>query len=195
MLAEGKRKRFGMSLSSKDKSQLEKLKKCLDSTYPIKEYKQTIGYSVGSTYSRIAIDSDEMFDDLVSHGVVLHKTNIVKPPNIDKEFIPSFILGYFDGDGSIFLNKGRSPFYSINIVGTDELLTFIHDYFKSVGIIKKDREVNLEKRREGQAVSYIRYGGNNLVSRIMEVLYQNVDSDLPLERKRELYLKCKDRIF
>ena len=195
MLSEGKRKRFGISLSSKDKSQLEKLKKCIGSTYPIKEYKQEVGYSIGSTYSRIIIDSDEMFNDLVSHGVVLNKTNIVKPPNIDKEFIPSFILGYFDGDGSIFLNKGRSPFYSINIVGTDELLTFIHDYFKSVGIIKKDREVNLEKRREGQAVSYIRYGGNNLVSRIMEVLYQNVDSDLPLERKRELYLKCKDRIF
>ena len=136
-----------------------------------------------------------MFDDLVSHGVVLNKTNIVKPPNIDKEFIPSFILGYFDGDGSIFLNNSKRPFYSINIVGTDELLTFIHHYLRSVGAIKKDRDVNLEKRKDGQIVSYIRYGGNNLVSRIMEVLYQNVDSDLPLERKKELYLNCKNRIF
>lgn len=187
------RKRFGMTLSSKDKSQLEKLKKCLEATYPIKDYEQHQGYSIGSTYSRLIIDSEEMFDDLVSHGVLLNKTNIIKPPNIDKEFISSFILGYFDGDGSIFLNNCKSPFYSICIVGTDELLAFIHNYFVELEIT--NRELHLEKRKENQNVSYIRYGGNNLVARIMEILYENIDLSLPLERKRQLYLNCKNRIF
>ena len=187
------RKRFGMALSIKDKSQLEKLKKCMDATYPIKDYEQKSGFSNHTLYSRLIIDSEELFNDLVHHGVSQHKTNILKRPNIDSEFLSSFILGYFDGDGSIFLNNGRCPFYSISIVGTDDILTFIHNYLKDVGVLNK--EVKLEKRKNTQIVSYIRYGGNNLVQKIMDTLYKNIDPSLPLERKMELYLNCKNRIF
>lgn len=187
------RKQFGISLSTKDKPQIEKLKRCLNSTYPIHDYVQSSGYAVGSSYSRLLIDSEEMFDDLVSHGVLEHKTNIVKPPNINEEYFSSFILGYFDGDGSICVNNSTSPFYSISFVGTDDLLRFIHEYLYSRGAVDKD--LHIEKRRDGQTVSYIRYGGNIIVPKIMDILYENIDSSLPLERKRQLYLNCKNRIF
>lgn len=186
-------KKFGMALSVKDKHHLEKLNKCLSSNYPIKTYQQKHGFSNNTQYCRLLITSDKIFDDLVKHGVYENKTNILTKPNISEEFYPSFILGYLDGDGSIFLNKGKYPFYSISFVGTDDILTFIHNYLQSIHIVNKN--INLEKRKNGQIVSSIRYGGNILVSNILDVLYQYIDINLPLDRKKELYLKCKNRDF
>lgn len=186
-------KKFGMALSIKDFNQLEKLNKCIDSTYPIHSYLSSSGYKTNTEYCRVLITSDSIFDDLQRHGVFENKTNLLEKPNIDCEFYNSFILGYFDGDGSIFLNHAKYPFYTINICGTDNILTFISSYLKSKKIIKK--EAKLSKRKEGQIVSYIRYGGNVLVSKILDDLYKDLDVDIPLERKRALYLKCKNRIF
>lgn len=183
----------GIALAAKDRGHLEKFKRCVHATYPIHDYISNRGYKNGTKYSRILIESVDMVDALVSHGVYENKTNIIKRPNIDSLLIPSFILGYFDGDGSIFLNQGRSPFYSINIVGTDDMLYFIHQYLVDSKILNRD--ANIEKRKPEQTVSYIRYGGNRLVTCIMDVLYADVPDWLPLSRKKELYQKCKSRSF
>jgi len=186
------RKLFGMSLGIKDREQLEKLNKCLDSTYPLHEYSFD-GYKPDTRYVRLIVESGEIFDGLLKQGVFTNKTNILKPPPINPVYYPSFILGYFDGDGSIYLNNGRSPFYTINIVGTNDILTFIHNYLVNNNITSKP--INLEKRKKHQTVSYIRYGGNIIVEKIMSLLYSKIDLNLPLQRKYNLYLKCKERNF
>lgn len=181
-------KKVGLALSVKDELHIKKFNEALHSTYPIHTYTQTHGYTNNTIYSRVIITSDKLFDDLSKLGVVERKTSVLKPPPIKEEFYPSFILGYFDGDGCIFCNQCRSPFYSINIVGTDEVLSFIHSQFVKNNITTK--RLYLEKRKEKQQVSYIRYGGNRVVSKIYEYLYQNIDEQTPLQRKRELFLKC-----
>lgn len=183
---------FGMSLGEKDKDQLLKFKECLKATYPIRTY-TTNSYKDGTKYVRLNIRDEKLVNDLEKWGVIPHKTNVLKPPQINATYNASFILGYFDGDGSIFLNKTKSPFYSISIVGTDPMLEYIHSYLKSVGAITK--EIKLEKRKPEHVVSYIRYGGNRMVTNIMSKLYENIDLSLPLNRKYSLYLKCKNRIF
>lgn len=187
------KKLFGISLARKDKHQIEKLNLCLDSNYPINDYVSTNSYKENTEYSRLIIIHDELFNGLTKHGVVPHKTAIIERPNIEEKYYPSFILGYFDGDGSIFLNKSKRPFYSVNIVGTDDLLSFIHNCFVNNNVTGKT--LKLEKRKQEQTVSYIRYGGNAIVSKIMEYIYSEIDIQLPLERKRELFSKCKSRIF
>jgi hypothetical protein len=42
-----------------------------------------------------------MSNDLIDKGIVPNKSLILKPPSISKEYYLPFILGYFDGDGSI----------------------------------------------------------------------------------------------
>lgn len=189
----GNRKLIGMSLKRSDRNQLEKLKQCLSATYKVRDYTTSSSYKANCEYSRLIVEHEQLFDDLVSHGVVEHKTNILKPPNIKHEFINSFILGYLDGDGSIHVSNAKSPFYVVSFVGTDEVLTFIHNYFKECGFTNRD--VHLEKRKKEHAVSYIRYGGNILATKILDKLYSDVDAQLPLDRKRQLYLNCKNRIF
>ena len=188
-----RKKIFGISLSSKDADQLRKLNRCLNSNYDIKEYVVKNGYKPGTKYSRLIINSEQMYNDLINHGVYERKTSILRNPTIPREYDAPFILGYFDGDGSIFLNNGKYPFYSIDFVGTDSVLTYIHNYFMKEGCTKKS--LYLEKRRQNQTVSYIRYGGNVLVETMLGILYQSVPNYLPLDRKRLLYEKCKNRIF
>lgn len=188
----GKEKKVGLSLSVKDLEHLEKFKKFISATYPIHKYTSS-GFSE-SEYCRIVVSSDSMYDDLLKNGVVEHKTEILKPPNtIPKYLTKYYLLGYFDGDGSIYLSRGRSPFYSISIVGTDAICTFINDLLIENNIINVPKRI--EKRKKEQTVSFIRFGGNRIVSKILGFLYDGIDPDVPLKRKKELYIKCVNRIF
>jgi DNA-binding transcriptional regulator WhiA len=186
-------KKLGITLSSKDRDHLETFIQCLNATYPIKDYSVTGGYKIGIPYSRVLISSDKIYNDLILHGVVERKSLIKKYPIIDDHLINSFILGYFDGNGSIYLNNTKYPFYSISITSTDDVLCFIHNYFKSKGYI--NYECKLKKRQKKHIISYIRYGGNILVKTILSDLYNNIDTKICLKRKYDLYINCKNRVF
>jgi len=161
---------------------LYQFKNDLNSDSLIKKYKTTGGYKIGIEYSKLLITDYKMRDDLIKHGVVLNKTNIITAPNLQKNLIKHFIRGYFDGDGSIYKN-GKISNYNICICGTDELLKFIHNYFFINNLIKKN--LKLEKRKPQHIVSSIRYGGNNQVLNIMNHLYK--DATRYLIRKYNIY--------
>ena len=188
----GNGKKVGLALSIKDKGHLEKFKKFISATYPIHEYISS-GFSCAK-YCRIVVSSEKMFDDLCRIGIVENKTNVLNSPkNIPNNLLRYYILGYFDGDGSIFLNHSKYPFYSINIVGTDEICNFVNNFLLDNNIISNSAKI--EKRNKEQMVSYIRFGGNNMVSKILEFLYDGIDKEVPLKRKYEMYIKCVNRIF
>ena len=177
---------FGISISEKDVEILYKLNKCINSNYEIKNYTTSQGYSENTKYSRLLITSDKIFDNLLSHGVFENKSNNLKPPLIKNNLIRHFIRGYIDGDGSIYKTKNKYGFdFHVNIIGTNELLTYIHNYLKDNKLIQKD--LNLEKRKQEHKVSNIRYGGNNQTYNILKHLYNN--SKLYLTRKYNIYLK------
>jgi hypothetical protein len=73
-----------------------------------------------------------MFNSLLKHGVFLNKSKILMPPNIDGRFINSFILGYFDGYGSLKMknNKSGRIDFTVSIMGTRKPLAWIFDYIK-----------------------------------------------------------------
>ena len=187
-------KKIGITLSLKDIDHVKKFKQSVKSTYPIKEYCYDTSYKKDTEYCRLLMSSDNMYDNLMSYGVFENKTNIIKKPNIEYNMFRYFILGYFDGDGSIYKNNSKYPSYSISIVGTDDLLNFIHDYFYENNLTKR-KSSNLEKRKLNQLVSYIRYGGNNVVNDILSHLYDGIDTNIPLDRKYKLFLQCKSKKF
>lgn len=111
-------KRIGLALSTKDYKHLEKFKSFLNSDYPISVYTSS-GYS-NTEYCRMIITSEKMYEDLVSHGVVEHKTNVLEYPYwLDSDLQKHFLRGYIDGDGCI-TNNGSS--YAVKIMGTDGFL-------------------------------------------------------------------------
>ena len=83
--------------------------------------------------STFQIASDQIYDDLSQYGIVPNKTWDLNIKNIPKEFIPSFLLGYFDGDGSIYDAPTISK-TNVGICGTESCINSISKLLKNVGL-------------------------------------------------------------
>lgn len=175
---------FGMSLAEKDEFVLHKFKKCLEATHPINKYVST-GYGE-NTYFRLAITSEKTVKDLIKHGVVAQKTNILKAPNIESLYIPHFIRGYFDGDGCItnHLSSDGYTVYAVKILGTLDILNYIKHFIESNTDIRIN---NFYKRKPEQLVSSLELGTNNQSRIFLDLLYEN--ATIFLERKYQKYIE------
>ena len=178
----------GLSISNKDYNHLEKLKISLKANYPIHTYHVSHGYNPNSTYSRLIIANKQLYLDAVKQGILEHKTDILKPPNIEKSLWKHFIRGYFDGDGCISYNSKRNE-YAIKILGTVELLDFIKQFVEENSIAKIKRYY---KRHIDDIVSSIEIGGNIQVLKFCNAIYS--DSTIWLDRKHERYISLKQLI-
>ena len=180
-------RKLGVSLSEKDICHLEKFKECIEGNMPIPVYNVVSGYNLDSKYCRILLTSKKTADDLISHGVLEHKTNIITFPSLREDLKRHFIRGYFDGDGSVWKQKGKDvniEQYSISFIGTDELLTKTMECLLNDGAILRTYKIN--KRKENQIVSNFKFGGNNNTIRFLNYIYN--DSHIYLERKYNIYL-------
>ena len=178
-------KYVGITLNAKDAEHLYKFKNAINYTGDVRTYKYS-GYTE-VTGARVLFTSDIMFDDLIKNNVVEHKSNIIKPPDIPHEFVGAYILGYFDGDGSISITE---KYQGIKFLGTDLILDYILNYLTDNGIecLSKAKCV----RHQEDSVKYVSFGGANIVIKIMDLLYSNVDVNIPLKRKYEKYLNFKN---
>ena len=183
--------RFGITLSLKDINHLEKFKKCIQATNPIKTYQASeSNYNSNTLYSRILITSQKTVDDLKDKGVVENKTNILKFPTeeqVPKELIPHFIRGYLDGDGCISISnrkKRKKIEYSIKILGTECFLNGIKNFIELKTSIKISQYYT---RKVGQTVKALEFSGNRQVKYFLDLLYQN--ATIYLDRKHDRYIK------
>lgn len=181
--------RFGISISVVDKQHLYKFKEMINSTHPINTYTVSSGYKQGVEYCRIIIAEEKLVNDLIKQGCVHHKTNILQPPNIPKSLRKHWIRGYLDGDGSIIVhNTEYGDSYSIGFTGTDNILNWIMDELFDDKII--NRRYPITKRKSEQIVSTFSFGGNYLVKKFLDYIYNN--ATIYLQRKYDRYLNlCK----
>lgn len=150
-----------INISAKDKDHLQKFVDFCKLDKNITEYTTSAGFSNNTKMCKIEIYSNKMSQDLSNKGIVPRKSLILKPPNINSEYYLPFILGYFDGDGSIF--KTSQGAFGINIEGTREILEWINS------ILNISENNTLSKRKDdGTNNYYIRCGGTNKPYKIMK---------------------------
>ena len=140
---------FQICLSKRDKLHIVKLKKSLKSEHKIYNDRENI---------RLMISNDEFARDLIDLGVSPRKSLTLNFPSSDvlsKEFYSSFILGYFDGDGSISVRKNRWQF---NLVGTRKFLQKIEGILNDVGI--SQTKLTKEKRCKIGDLVYLTKAGS-----------------------------------
>ena len=102
-------------LDEKDFEVLEKIRKEMQISRPIKIYTR----SDGATQAKLAVFSSIMKRDLAHYSIVPAKTFILQPPELLKEeYYIDYIRGYFDGDGSIYICNNNSC--AVNIVGASK---------------------------------------------------------------------------
>lgn len=94
-----------IGLSSVDKEILEKIKKELQIEKPVLDYITSNGFNI----SELEWTSKKHKDFLAKYNIINNKTYL--PMQVPKDFSDenklAFILGYFDGDGSISISKEK----------------------------------------------------------------------------------------
>lgn len=167
-----------ININSKDIEHLEKFKKFCSTNAIIQRYIANKGFSSNTHMAKIVLNSKKMSKDLIDKGIVPNKSLILKQPNIEEKYYLPFILGYFDGDGSIF-KVSQNNNYGISIQGTKEILQWICTTLKW--------ESKLEKRNPDIDTNnyYIRCGGTIKPYNILKKLYDSCD--IHLDRKYNIY--------
>jgi hypothetical protein len=163
---------MGVSLKNGDEYLLEKLIVDLESTY-----KLTKQIKDGFLSYKLEINSSKMVNDLINLGCVPNKSLILTPPILKDKFVPHFIRGYFDGDGSIGKYDGRVKF---SLLGTKELLAWVLNFFKDKGM-KTTPKISKKKN-----IYSIQVNSKSDIELIENILY-NFSSDYYLKRKKDKF--------
>jgi LAGLIDADG-like domain len=147
-------------------------------------------YSDRNQY-RVIISQSKIYDDLVRLGVEPNKSLICKFPTEQQlpiEFVNSFILGYFDGDGSISRNP-RNKGWKICFTGTLDFVEKIREYLLISQNILTHHQIILEKRTGNGKIYYLNINGTcnkkegyERLEKIYKLMYKEVSG--PLERKK-----------
>lgn len=174
-----------INIHRKDKEHLEKLKIFMNSNVNIVDHVQDAGFSNKSGMSKITFNSLSMVNDFIELGVPPRKSLILQPPLIDEKFFLPYILGYFDGDGSIFQFNNNTE-WGINIVGTKEILEWINNILSITTSLEK-------KNEDGKNNYYIRCGGIQKPYEILKKLYDSVD--VHLDRKYQKFKELETVVF
>jgi len=104
------RKRFVISIQKPDGYILEPLAEDLNVTIVTRNPPSTIKNN-WQPQSKITVCSDSIFDDLQKLGCYPNKSTVgMDFPTLLPEFIPHFIRGFFDGDGSLGIKIEKNTY-------------------------------------------------------------------------------------
>lgn len=166
-----------INIHRKDREHLEKFKNFMNSNANIIDHIQTEGFSNNTPMSKIILNSKKMSQDLEKLGIVPRKSLILKPPLIDSKYYMPFILGYFDGDGSIY-KTSENKIWGISFEGTKEILEWIKENL--------EWDTTLSKRYQDDKNNYcIRCGGVRKPYTLLNKMYNSCN--IHLDRKYKLY--------
>ena len=131
-----------ITIKYEDRSVLDFIQKELKSNYKLLEIRK-ISYGKEIHHIRLQFSNKTITNDLMMYGILPRKsltmTNIIE--NIPYEYRDAFIIGYFDGDGSVSFisNSINNKSMNVQIRGTQDFLsgicnhldipiTYIHQY-------------------------------------------------------------------
>lgn len=131
-----------ITIKYEDRSVLDFIQKELNSNYKLLEIRK-ISYGKEVHHIRLQFSNKIITNDLIMYGILPRKsltmTNIIE--NIPVEYRDAFIIGYFDGDGSVSFisNSINNKSMNVQIRGTQDFLsgicnhldipiTYIHQY-------------------------------------------------------------------
>ena len=180
---------FGVTVSTIDLDVINFIKKQLESEHPVRRFTRVLENNKIGDYSEFRISNKKIKDVLHSYSIEPRKSltlnieEVIKNSLMNESLIPSFLLGYFDGDGGIYHynpEEGTEQF-SMSITGTLETCNYYKKYFQDIGF--------LTKRHKDNKNNYTyQIGGRNQVKKALDLLYEDTP-EFFFKRKHKIYLK------
>jgi len=172
-----------IGLSSKDVDVLEKIKNMVNSNCKISKAIRN-----GYEYVFFSIARKSMAQDINSLGITPKKSLTLKFPKIPQSHIKSFILGYFDGDGSVWESHNQ---ISVSFTGTKEFLEVVRAYILREGYLKG--HLGKHKSAPSGLTYRLCYHGNKGPMEILDWLYENSVESRRMNRKYDKYIFLKNK--
>ncbi len=177
---------FGVGLSSVDKIHLMKFARLFDAK--IIENTRVVH---GKIYYRVQIQvyNPFLYEQLLSKGVVPNKSLINRLDvfkYVPKYLSSHFVRGWFDGDGSIYINKVKCA-NTFSICGTKGNLRKIQSM-----ILNGVENLRVTKIKSTKGIFALEWGGSHQAIAIRNWLYN--DATVFLSRKKEKFNKVVRKI-
>ena len=118
-------------ITSTDTEIVETAKNLMKSTHKIVEQDQ-LGYGRKRIY-HFRVYNKNIVSDLEKLGIHERKSLTIKFPEIDIKYVPDFMRGFHDGNGSFFMDNTKNKLHS-NVMSTVELLTTWKEKLTILGI-------------------------------------------------------------
>lgn len=138
IMADGciKNNRISISLQKNDESILRFIKNELNIEAEIK-YRTRTRLNTLCYQCVLEFSSKQIVTDLANiYGIHPKKTGTEQLPNIPKEYLYTFICGYFDGDGCVSLGTKKQCPLCVDICSaSDKILKQINDLFGNTGLV------------------------------------------------------------
>lgn len=177
-----KNNKVSISLSSNDRCLLERFSIILNSGAPIRDYKVKTKLGKIRSYSKMDVNSLNISQKLSFWGVEQNKTFKIRFPFfLKKELWSSFVRGYFDGDGCVFIsekykNNMVTSFTSNKLFLEDLMSIFVNEL--GLNNVKISTASNSDER-----IGVLPYSGRNNCIKIRDWMYQY--DTISLSRKKE----------
>lgn len=173
-------------VSSVEKENIEKIKKILDSKHNIVIKKPTTKNR--KTGYLLRIGSHILYDDLINLGLYPNKSLTVKFPQIPKKFLNYFVLGYFDGDGCVMIQRAKGKIQKIiikklNVVFTCGSKDFLEKLAEQLKEISGTKQLNVYNGHNSFMLSY----STEDSIKIFKFIYNNVGTNVFIKRKFDIF--------
>ena len=172
---------YEISINITDKEHLQKFQQAIGAINHRIVETQDKRFSAARPLYQFSIKDKQLHADLIKWGCVPQKSLILdKIPNIPRDYVPHFIRGYFDGNGSLHYLQGTNNF-RISFTSSSKL--FLDD-------IQKELQTKLSIGQSKGNTYQLQISGRKQVERILCYLYQNSTEATRLNRKYDTYLHC-----
>lgn len=166
-----------ISLKESDKYLLDEIAQRLNSKLEIKRVENQDGI-----YYRLAFFCKRFAKVLHKLGCVHKKSLILNFPTeeiVSREYIWSFIRGYFDGDGSVFpINQNNMGKIGVEIIGS-------HSFIFTLKCVLEEYHICSILKKDGNN-SVVRIYRQNEIKKFYQFLYSG-ETDLLLKRKKDRF--------
>lgn len=174
-----------IALSRIDKRHLEKFRECIGGNHKIHDVTNKHPWGESDESILLICSAVKVCQDLNRHfNIIPAKTFILKPPNLSEErHVANFIRGSMDADGGIYSNDDSDKQWSVQFLGTRDLLEWIKFYIqKYVPEAKNPNVVN------HKTIFKLAFGGTKQSEAILNWIYLDSVELTRLDRKFAKYL-------
>lgn len=163
-----------LNLAYKDRSHVEKLRNELGNM-PVRTYTQLV---TGHKSAYFDLFSQNMVDDLEAKNATFPKYKREGLPFIDDKYFYPFLLGLFDGDGSIIISNNVP---TVSFLGHLELIEWVKKKLENDGFVFNG--VNIHKL---QGIYRLAFSSQRNIPLFYRKMYVDIQTPC-LERKKETF--------